>query len=68
MTAPRAMNAAVIGLPTRSQGEAAFLRRQRAQVRSGKPAGIWRRARVIPVRVRRRSKDALVFSLGDGRG
>jgi FixJ family two-component response regulator len=43
--------------PTRSQGEAAFLRRQRGQVRSGKPAGRRRRARVIPVRVRRRSKD-----------
>ena len=39
MTAPRAMNAAVIGLPTRSQGEAAFLRRQRAQVRSGEACG-----------------------------
>jgi hypothetical protein len=35
MTAPKAMNAAVIGLPTRSQGEAAFLRRQRAQVEAG---------------------------------
>ena len=30
MTAPRAMTAAVIGLPNRSHGEAAFLRRQRA--------------------------------------
>jgi hypothetical protein len=39
MTAPRAMTAAVIGLPTRSQGEAAFLRRQRAQVRAGRPTG-----------------------------
>jgi hypothetical protein len=39
MTAPRAMNEAVIGLPTRSHGEAAFLRRQRAQVRSGNACG-----------------------------
>ena len=30
MTAPRAMTAAVIGLPNRSHGEAAFLRRRRA--------------------------------------
>lgn len=29
MTAPRAMTAAVIGLPTKSQGAVAFLRRQR---------------------------------------
>jgi hypothetical protein len=35
MTAPRAMTAAVIGLLLRSQGEAAFLQRQRAQSRSG---------------------------------
>jgi hypothetical protein len=39
MTAPRAMTAAVIGLSNRSQGEAAFLRRQCAQVRSGNARG-----------------------------
>jgi hypothetical protein len=39
MTAPRAMTAAVIGLSNRSQGEAAFLRRQCAQVRSGNACG-----------------------------
>jgi hypothetical protein len=39
MTAPRAMTAAVIGLSNRSQREAAFLRRQCAQVRSGNACG-----------------------------
>jgi hypothetical protein len=29
MRAPRAMTSVVIGLPTKSQGDAAFLRRQR---------------------------------------
>ena len=39
MMAPRAMTAAVMGLPNRSQGEAAFLQRQCARVRSGKACG-----------------------------
>lgn len=38
MTAPRAMTVEVIGLLLRSQGEAAFLRRQRTQARSGNVA------------------------------
>jgi len=39
MMAPRAMTAAVMGLPNRSQGEAAFLQRQCARVRSGNACG-----------------------------
>jgi hypothetical protein len=39
MTAPRAMTAAFIGLPTKSQGEPAFLRRQRVRCVSGTLAG-----------------------------
>jgi hypothetical protein len=44
MMAPRAMTAAVMGLPNRSQGEAAFLQRQCARARSGNACERWRRA------------------------
>jgi hypothetical protein len=51
MMAPRAMTAAVMGLPNRSQGEAAFLQRQRARVRSGNACGraAAGRARAVPL-------------------
>jgi hypothetical protein len=39
MMAPRAMTAAVMDLSNRSQGEAAFLQRQCARVRSGNACG-----------------------------
>jgi hypothetical protein len=48
MMAPRAMTAAVMGLPNRSQGEAAFLQRQCAR-QSGNACGRRRRARVRAV-------------------
>ena len=47
MMAPRAMTAAVMGLPNRSQGEAAFLQRQCARVRSGRLAEGRGRARWV---------------------
>ena len=55
MMAPRAMTAAVMGLPNRSQGEAAFLQRQCARVRSGRLAEGRGRGPVDLALIKRRS-------------